>query len=204
MFRQLLIGLAIASISTAAIAGDPFDDARYYLQIKQTADALRIIDSGQFEVNMQTAEGYTLLHYAAEAGNLEMVKALLARGADPSLKAKTGTTAYQMATNTLVQAEIRRAIAQGMPDRGAPIDGAENQSNATTSLGNGMCAMVRAEPVNDGRSPTMRPFLRAKDAIWYNHPDQLIGLIEDCVGVDTQDQYGWTLLHHAGIAIVSH
>lgn len=61
----------------------------------------------------------------------------------------------------------------------------------------GICETVRNEKINDGRSPAMRPFLKAKDAIWYNHPDELAALIDDCVGVDEQDQYGWTLLHHA-------
>lgn len=203
MLIRLIMGLALVSLSTAAVAGDAFEDARYYLQIKRTAEALKIIDSGQFDVNLQTSEGYSLLHYAAEAGNLEMVKALLARGADPGLKAKTGTTPLQMATNPLVQAEIRKAMARGAAGGGVPpLDPAKNpvlqqQPRPVPLQANGMCAMVRADPVNDGRSPAMRPFLKAKDAIWYNHPDQLIGLIEDCVGVDMQDQYGWTLLHHA-------
>jgi hypothetical protein len=61
----------------------------------------------------------------------------------------------------------------------------------------GICERVRAEKINDGRSPAQRPFLKAKDAIAYNHPDELTALLADCVGVDQQDQYGWTLLHHA-------
>jgi hypothetical protein len=198
MFHRLILGLAILSFSTAAVAGDAFEDARYHLQVKRTAEALQIVDSGQFDVNMQTAEGYSLLHYAAEAGNLEMVKALLARGANPGLKANTGTTPYQMAMNPMVQAEIRKAMARdAAPGRVPAPDNSGGQAPAVPPMGTGMCAMVRADPVNDGRSPAMRPFLKAKDAIWYNHPDQLTGLIEDCVGVNSQDQYGWTLLHHA-------
>ena len=200
MFRNMLIGLTALFMSSAAIAGDPFDDARYYLGVKQNTEALRIIDSGQFDVNMQTEEGHSLLHYAADAGNLEMVKALLARGADPSLKSRSGSTPYQMAMGNMVQVEIRKAMAKA-----SPIAGTTGQAGTAGALrsqpvppaGNGMFAMVRSEKVNDGRSPAMRPFLKAKDTIWYNHPDELVGLIEDCVGVDDQDQYGWTLLHHA-------
>ncbi len=199
MFRNMLIGLTALFMSSAAIAGDPFDDARYYLKVKQNAEALRIVDSGQFDVNMQTDEGYSLLHYAADAGNLEMVRALLARGADPSLKSRSGSTPYQMAIGTMVQAEIRKAMAQAstVGSAGQPRGAAVSRPQPTPPARNGMCAMVRSEQVNDGRSPAMRPFLKAKDAIWYNHPDELTGLIEDCVGVDDQDQYGWTLLHHA-------
>lgn len=169
---------------------------------------------------MQTSEGFSLLHYAAGAGNLEMVKALIARGADPTLKSESGVTPYQMAIGTLVQAEIRKAMnawtggAAGAANAAPAVPAASTapvgsvakaaaQASAAQSSagragqGGGLCAMVRAERVNDGRSPAERPFLKAKDAVWYNHRDELVGLIEDCVNVDQQDAAGWTLLHHA-------
>ena len=86
-----MIGLSVFALATAAMAQvDPFDLARSQIQSRQNAEALTIVDSGQFDVNQQTSEGYSLLHYAAGAGNLEMVKALLARGADPTLKSEIG------------------------------------------------------------------------------------------------------------------
>lgn len=199
MFRAILIGLSAALLSTAAIAAvDPFDSARHYLQIKKNAEALEIVDSGQVDVNTQTEEGYSLLHYAAGAGNLEMVKALLERGADPHAKSAIGTTPYQMAIGTMVQAEIRKAMARGAASAGASApSGAREAARGSAPGSTGMCAMVRAENVNDGRSPALRPALKAKDAVWYNNADELIGLIEDCVKVNEPDQYGWTLLHHA-------
>lgn len=186
----------------AVIQVDPFNLARNQIQSRQNAEALAIIDSGQFGVNQQTSEGYSLLHYAAGAGNLEMVRALIARGADPTLAAATGTTPYQMAVGTLVQAEIRQAVAgrtSATPNRSTPTPRgpADTGAPGSSSTAAGMCAMVRAERVNDGRSPAERPFLKAKDAVWYNHPDELIGLLDDCVTVDQRDAYGWTLLHHA-------
>lgn len=201
-----MIGLSVAALATASVAAvDPFDAARYHIRTRQNAEALQIVDSGQFGVNQQTDEGYSLLHYAAEAGNLEMVKALLARGADPTLKSEIGSTPYQMAVGTMVQAEIRKAMKSWTGGAAPPVAGAAAWQDAGGPSaaagrgdgGGGMCAMVRAEPVNDGRSPAMRPFLKARDAIWYNHPDELVGLIEDCVPVDQQDEYGWTLLHQA-------
>jgi len=70
-----------AAVATAALAaGDPFDDARYDIGIKKNAEALAIVDGGSFDINTQTDEGYTLLHYAADQGNLEMVRELLKRG----------------------------------------------------------------------------------------------------------------------------
>lgn len=207
MRKIILITFSVLALASGAGAqADSFDSARSHLQARQNAEALAIIDSGAFEVNTQTSEGYTLLHYAAGAGNLEMVKALLARGADPTIKADMGYTPYQMAIGTMVQAEIRKAMkSRANPPAAAPPIGAPaatdpsftQPSAGVAGQAGGLCEMVRADPINDGRSPAERPFLKARDAIWYNHPDELAGLIEDCVAVDQQDAYGWTLLHHA-------
>ena len=207
MLRFIATGIAALMLSSAAPAAvDPFDAARSYLQARQNAEALAIVDSGQVDVNTQTDEGYTLLHHAAGAGNLEMVKALLARGADPTLKNNLGYTPYMSAIGTMVKAEIRNAVtrwnggAATAPNPASAAPRAQATGRAQTAgrpASNGMCEMARSNPANSGRSPAMRPFLQAKDAVWYNHPDELAGLIEDCVGVDQQDEYGWTLLHHA-------
>ncbi len=194
--RWLAMALTcVAMISAAghAMGSDPFDDARYYVGVKQTAKVIELIDSGQFDVNQQNEEGYTLLHFAAEAGDMTVVKALLARGANPNIKSKSGTLPYDMAYATLVKAELRKAMTGGATMPTAPGRVGGKGVPAAT----GMCAKVRAETLNDGRSPTLRPFLRARDAVWYNNPDELTGLIEDCVKVDWQDDYGWTLLHQA-------
>jgi len=184
-------GAAAWSANSHAVPGDPWNDARYYIGIKNSAEALRLIDSGAFDINMQNDEGYTLLHFAAEAGDLELVRAMLMRGANPSIRSKSlALLPYDMAYSPLVKAELRKAAT-------APRQGNVAAPAKASAPPNGMCAKVRAERVNDGRSPAMRPFLKAKDAIWYNHPDELTGLIEDCVKVDQQDEYGWTLLHHA-------
>lgn len=187
--------VAIATLAGQAVAGDSFDSARYSIKVKESAKALELIDSGEFDINLQNDEGYTLLHFAAEAGDLALVKAMLQRGADPNIKTfKLGLVPYQMAYSTLVKAELRKAMAAT-----PTVPSAANKPAPTgkASAPTGMCAMVRADPANSGRSPALRPFLSARDAIWYNKPDELTGLIEDCVKVDQQDEYGWTLLHSA-------
>ncbi|MXP42338.1 hypothetical protein GRI75_11875 [Altererythrobacter soli] len=203
--HRFVAGVIALSISTAAFAGDPFDDARYHIRTKSNADAIALIDSGEFDVNMQTDEGYSLLHYAASAGNLEMVKALIARGADPTLKAAVGGTPYEMAIGTMVKAEIRKAMtarAAVSPQAPrtttpAPAVTAPQAGLGAVRASNGMCELARNNPASSSRSPAMRPFLAARDAIWYNHPDELEGLLQDCVGPADADEYGWTLLHHA-------
>ena len=89
---------------------DPFDNARYYIVNKQNAEALQLIDSGAFPIGQANYEGWTLLHYAAESGNLEMVKALLERGADPTAKTKYGSLPYDVASATMVKAAIAAAV----------------------------------------------------------------------------------------------
>lgn len=211
--HRFLAGLLALSLSSAALAGDPFDDARWHIGAKNTADVLAIVDSGRFDINMQTEEGFTLLHYAAEMGDVQMIRALIERGADPRITTFDGYSIYQMAVGTTAKAEIRKAItAANARDAAGPVAdvavpasaaalAAAGQAVAATqpaaAVSNGMCEMARNDPASAWRSAEMRPFLAAKDAVWYNHPDELAGLIEDCVGVDQTDEYGWTLLHHA-------
>jgi hypothetical protein len=190
------VALAAAAATSAIAAGDPFEDARYDIGIKKNAEALAIVDAGKVDINGQTDEGYTLLHYAADQGNLEMVRELLNRGADPTLRAKSGSTAYDMATSTTIKAELAKAAASwnGNVAKLAPAPAPVRAPAKPAAGGNGTCAAVRAEPVNNGRSPALRPFLKARDDVWYNHPDELAALLEDCVGVDQRNSDGSTLL----------
>jgi hypothetical protein len=195
MKKLFLAAAALAAaVATAAIAaGDPFDDARYDIGVKKNAEALAIVDGGAFDINAQTEEGYTLLHYAADQGNLEMVRELLKRGADPTLRSKAGSSAYDMATSTTIKSELAKASATWKSNVSALAPVAKPAANPSAG-NNGSCAAVRAEPVNNGRSPALRPFLKARDAVWYNHPDELAALLEDCVGADQRDSDGSTLL----------
>jgi hypothetical protein len=124
-----------------------------------------------------------------------MVRELLKRGADPTLRAKTGSTAYDMASSTTIKAELAKAAASWNGNVAKLADPAPAPAPAKAAAGgNGTCAAVRAEPVNNGRSPALRPFLKARDDVWYNHSDELAALIEDCVPVDQRDSDGSTLL----------
>jgi len=120
--KKYLAAAALALSAVAACQGylpiaapahaeaDPFDNARYYIVNKQNAEALQLIDSGAFPIDQGNYEGWTLLHYAAEAGNLDMVKALLERGADPTVKTKYGSLPYDVASATMVKAAIAAAV----------------------------------------------------------------------------------------------
>ena len=49
------------------------------------------MDSGELDVNVRDNAGYTPLHESCVSGNLAIAKALIARGADPNVKALDGT-----------------------------------------------------------------------------------------------------------------
>lgn len=118
---SVLAGVLVLASAGLALAGDPFDDARYAIGIRDNAGATRLIDSGQFDINMQNGEGYTLLHFAAGAGNLPMVEALLERGADPTIRNSLGMTPKESAIGTMVIARIQKAQqAWGKPASGRP------------------------------------------------------------------------------------
>jgi len=62
-----------------------------------TDKALALIDRGEDPVNAQDIYGRTALHYAAENGNMKVINALLAKGADRSLKDMWQQTAARKA-----------------------------------------------------------------------------------------------------------
>jgi len=194
IWAGVLASIVAGATGAAALQADPFTTARYDISIKRNEDALRIIDSGAFDVNFQTEEGYTLLHNAADAGNLEMVQALLARGANPQLKTAAGLTPYDVATGPMVKAALAKAMQAPDMVSARPEAGTDTRASGSS---NGSCAAVVAERANNGRSAAMRPILRARDDIWYNHPDELALLLEDCVDANMKDDVGSGLLHTA-------
>lgn len=113
--RTLKLGLAVlllAGMATPALAQGAFDDARQNLVAGDVDSVLLSITMGAISVNMQDEQGYTLLHYAAQNGSLDAVRALLDRGADPTIRAKNGSTAETLATTPDVRAELKAATAQ--------------------------------------------------------------------------------------------
>jgi hypothetical protein len=145
-FIKMMACALMLSVAGAATAGDPFDDARYAIGVKDNAGAIRLIESGEFDINMQNGEGYTLLHFAAGAGNLAMVNALLERGADPSIRNSLGMTALDSAIGTMVSARLRQAMKGGAAPAagGADFDqvrsliGAKRNADAIAELNKGI------------------------------------------------------------------
>lgn len=87
-----------------------FEDAIVAVRWKENAKALALIESGQFDVNQQNSEGYSLLHIAADQNIVEMARELLKRGANPNLKTNIGSSVADMAyTGSALLTEVMKA-----------------------------------------------------------------------------------------------
>ena len=113
-FVHIVICVVVFLAGSVAVAGDPFNDARHAIGIKDNETVLRLIDGTPSLVTMQNSEGYTLLHVAADQNNLAMVELSLSRGADPAVKSNTGSTAFSMASGTMVWSKIKAAMDGGV------------------------------------------------------------------------------------------
>jgi ankyrin repeat protein len=65
--------------------------------LTQSREVARLLIKHGADVNDQQAEGITALHEAAQSGDLEMIRVLLAAGADPHLRSGQFGTARELA-----------------------------------------------------------------------------------------------------------
>jgi hypothetical protein len=164
-------------LAGVAVAGDPFNDARHAIGIKNNETVLKLIDSNQVPINMQNGEGYTLLHIAADQNNLAMVELLLARGADPSIKSQTGSTAFNMASGTVVRSKIKAAMDGSVKTAPVPV---QVPAPAIAPAANGA-----------------GDFDKIRHAIGIKDNETAIAEINKGIDINAQTAEGYTLLHIA-------
>ena len=61
----------------------------------------KLIDTKQFDINAQDADGFTALMYAVEAGDYQSARVLIKNGADVNIKDKYGNTALMHSLNRI-------------------------------------------------------------------------------------------------------
>lgn len=141
---MMLAAMVLLGTGTAVAQGDPFENARYYVVNKQNAEALAILDSNAFPIDQANEEGWTLLHFAAEQGNADMVRTLLERGADPTVKTLRGRTPYDVALGTMIKAALAKAVQAKTGTSPAPA--ARPAPAATTSAAPAAASTAVAKP----------------------------------------------------------
>lgn len=123
------VGLTLSQLSSLGSAQTLQDmQLRAAIQDGRRAEAISLLQAGA-DVNGRTSGGYTPLMLAASAGDLELVKLLLQRGADPTLKNDAGwDAAYLAKINQQTQV---LALLQGAAGA-APQQPARPQTTAAT------------------------------------------------------------------------
>jgi len=200
--QWILVGLLLAATPRLNVAhADDWLDIRAAVYYGDDAKLVQLLDNG-VDINLQDSDGWTPLHVAAEQGLLRTVNYLLAGGANPNIKTKRGGTAYDVASGyAQVQAALKAKMAPPQ-DPFAPYLGQDARPGASqpqppgTRPVSGPGTPSRNGP-NDGRSPQMRPRLEARDAVWYNHPDELAALLDNGLDVNMPDEDNRETLLHA-------
>lgn len=107
--RVLIKGGADVNVrSTGSIARvPPLGTAAFVRSVRL---ARLLLDAGA-DVNGQGAEGFTALHSAAQNGDVELARELLARGADAELRTATGKIPADLAANE----ELRGLLVEALP-----------------------------------------------------------------------------------------
>jgi ankyrin repeat protein len=105
---RLLIehGADLDRVSTSAIAQvSPLGTAAF---VRSLPLARLLLDAGADVNARERSGGFTPLHAAAEHGDVDLARELIARGADPRIRTTDGRTAADLATND----ELRRLLAR--------------------------------------------------------------------------------------------
>ena len=122
----VLAALLLAGVASPSFAGgDPFEEARVAIMAGKVEAAMMNVTTGAISANTHNEEGYTLLHYAAQAGSLDAVQQLLDRGADPLAKTKDGKTQpsiYKLDGDTLTICMGDSDVANERPTEFATVE----------------------------------------------------------------------------------
>lgn len=76
-----------------------YDELRQAVSTGEAAEVEKVLARGTWDLNALDVEGHTALHKAIFSGYLDVVKVLLAHGADPNVRAGDGLPALSIALN---------------------------------------------------------------------------------------------------------
>jgi ankyrin repeat protein len=135
---------------------------------------------------------------AAGAGRAETVRALLAAGADPNVRAPgTGLTALMVAAGRGHDGIVTLLVAAGADVLTADPGGGATALHKACQGGSlaAVKALVEAGAFVDAVAPTTghTPLM---DALWFKHPDVVKYLLDRQAGIGLATHYGFTMAEH--------
>jgi len=104
----------MARFGRSAVASEPL-----FSEIDQHREraALELVERGQPDLEARNAKGDTLVHRAVETGMRELLRALLAAGADPKARNADGETALHWAALSGHIVVVQRLLVRGADPR---------------------------------------------------------------------------------------
>ena len=147
-------------------------------------------------------EGYTALHFAAEHGSIELLKALLDYGADVSIVTEPRhENALHLATWQSDLEDFLKKL-QILHQSHVDLDAQNNEGDTVLHLATRRFGSVRAiEALLDAGASTERKDAKGRTPLWYaiflKQEEKALKLLERGADVNCQDETGRTLLHLA-------
>ena len=113
--RFLLFALALLIFPVSGCKPDPTSLMKA-IRADNTDEAKKLIQKGADANSRTTPAGWSVLHYAARNGNVEVVQALLSAGADPNYSGTMeGQTGSAISLRPLVLAKVSLDLVSQIP-----------------------------------------------------------------------------------------
>jgi ankyrin repeat protein len=171
---------------------------------KDVSSILSAIEAGE-DVNEKTKRnGHTPLTLACEIGHLEIVKLMLHAGADPNLPGELGYSPLMCAACSFKTSSEALEVCKELVAKGAVIDALNDDGEnvmevllfAPGKKGNGLIAeFLITEMIK--RDNTMDLAKLSHLVVDFGHLSTLKFLFHNGLDVETEDRFGYTLLHAA-------
>ncbi len=195
--RNYLAGILILLIYVSAVNGD---DLRLIDAVKNNdEDKVQQLLKDDINVNQQSPDGTTALHWAVHRDSTEIVELLINNGADVNLIDESGATALWVAVKNGNTVKAKMLLAAGT-DPNTPINSGETPLMTASDIGNidiveallASNANVHAKESEAGQTALMW-------AVAEGHEDIAEALIESGASVHEKTHSGLSPLHFASL-----
>lgn len=113
--RSLLLAFTLVIFALSGCKPDPASLMKA-VRADNTEEAKKLIQKGADANSRTTPAGWSVLHYAARNGNIEIVQALLSSGADPNYSGTMdGQTGSAISLKPLVLAKVSLDLVSQIP-----------------------------------------------------------------------------------------